>query len=302
MKIGFIGAGRVGTTIGLYLHNKNISILGYYSKSFSSAQKAAKMTNSSTFSNIDELVNNAEIIAITTPDDEISTIVKQIENCKLNLSNKVIFHMSGVHSANIFAPIKNSSLTALSIHPMLAISNPINAVNEIEKTVFSIEGEGKKANDAKLFIESLGIETVLLKTEDKIIYHAACCVISNYLVTLINTGKQMLKTTGLSDELANIAIKPLITKTINNILDEGSENALTGPISRGDIGTIQKHLSVLENQNNWYELYKILALNTVELAENSNYVDQAKATEMKEVLISNDQKNNYCNISKKETE
>lgn len=288
MKIGFIGAGRVGTAIGIYLFKKNITISGYYSKSFSSAKKAAALTNSTPFENLDVLIKQCDVIAITTPDDEITNIVVEIKKLNCNLQYKIIFHMSGVHSSKIFKPLKDNDLTTLSIHPMLSISDSISAAKEVENAVFTIEGEGEQYNTTKLFIDNLGIKSVTLSTDNKIMYHAACSLISNYLVTLINTGRHMLISSGFPKELATESIKPLFLKTVNNILENGTENSLTGPIARGDTGTIQKHLAELINYPEWFELYNVLALNTVNFAKNENYINNEKATELKEVLFKND--------------
>lgn len=288
MKIGFIGAGRVGTAMGIYLMNNKIQVIGYYSKSFSSANKAALLTNCKAYSNINDLVTDTDTIAITTPDDAIISVVNDLKKGIIDLNNKVIFHMSGVHSSEILFPLsekQEKNVSILSLHPLLSFSDPIKSANELKAITFTIEGKGEKIATIKELFERLGNGCIEILTENKALYHTACTVLSNYLVTTIDVGLDMLVKAGFSKNEASVLAEPLIIKTVENVIRFDTEKALTGPISRGDIGTMQKHLEILnKNNKKWEKMYNEIGKNTITLAKKAGTIDQDTALRMMEVL------------------
>ncbi len=289
MKIGFIGAGKVGTSFGIYLMSNKVDVVGYYSKSLSSSNKAAFITNSKAYTNIYDLVKDVDLVAITTSDDVIINIVKDLNKHGELLNNKVVFHMSGVHSSSILTPLKDKNVTILSLHPLLSFKDSTNSVEELKNAFFTIEGYGDRFEEIKESIEKLGNQLIVISAENKVLYHTACSVLSNYLVTLIDVGLDMLAQAGFSKQEAIQLAKPLVFKTLNNIFQSNTEEALTGPISRGDIGTVTKHIENLNNNNNeWLKLYKVLGEHTIDLTRKSNRINQDTAISLMEVMKDNE--------------
>lgn len=291
MKIAFIGAGKVGTAMGIYFVDNKIKVVGYYSKSFSSAKEAAILTNSKAYHNIYDLIEDADTIAITTPDDIISSVINDLKKGNAVFNGKVIFHMSGVHSSDILSPLKENKeneLTVLSLHPLLSFSDSINSAKELKSTTFTLEGKGIRLSEVRDLLEKLGNRCIEISTENKVLYHTACTVLANYFVTIIDVGLSMLIEAGFSKEEASIIAEPLITKTLENIIRQDTEQALTGPISRGDLGTIGQHINLLKKNKKWLELYKALGTHTIELAKRAGKIDQDSALKLMEVLKDNE--------------
>lgn len=285
MKIGFIGAGKVGTSFGIYLKENEINLVGYYSKSLSSAKKSAIITHSCFYKDLSDLVQAVDIIAITTPDDVIIEIVKELIKLDKLLKDKIVFHMSGVHTSKILSPLELYNVTILSVHPLLSFSDPIKSAKELNNAFFTIEGSGYKYQEIKENLERLGNQFIEVSTENKELYHTALTVLSNYLVTLIDLGLEMLIKAGFSKQDATQIAEPLVNQTMNNIFQSNAEEALTGPISRGDIGTVNMHINNLRNANKqWLKLYKILGEHTVSIAEKSGRIDQDTVIKLREVL------------------
>ena len=280
IKIGFIGPGKVGVSLGRYFTHKGIKLSGFYGTNLKSTIDAANITKSKFYDNIQDIVKESDILFITTPDDMISIIDREFK--KFDLNNKSICHTSGSLKSNVLSNAKHSGALIYSIHPIFAFSSKNTNLQELENIYFSIEGEtiensslNDYINDGKFpiinLIKTLGNEYFIRSTETSSIYHLANVFVSNLTLSLLEIGTSYLKKLGLSEEDALNAIKPLVQGNIDSIIKKGFVNSLTGPILRGDISTIEKHISVLEKEDK--ELYKILSLNLLKLValrENNN--------------------------------
>lgn len=275
IKIGFIGPGKVGVNLGRYFTQKGITISGFYGQNINSTKEDVKITKSKFYENIKDIIKESDILFITTPDDIISIIDTQLS--KFNLNNKSICHTSGSLKANVLYNSKNSGALIYSIHPMFAFSNKNINLNELEKIYFSIEGDYFENSPIESLIKKLGNKYFLRKEEDSATYHLANVFVSNLILSLLNIGISYFKKLGLSENEALEAIKPLVKGNIESIFEKGFVDSLTGPILRGDLTTVEKHLNVLEKDHD--KLYKILSLNLLELVavrENANIINLHK--------------------------
>ncbi|MDO4540094.1 MAG: DUF2520 domain-containing protein [Syntrophomonadaceae bacterium] len=143
------------------------------------------------------------------------------------------------------------------------------ALQNLPGSVFSIEGETAAYDVAVDLVETLGGEYFFIDKSSKPLYHAGACVVSNYLVTLVDLGVKLLENTGIPRELATKSLMPLICGTVNNIDKIGVTKALTGPIARGDLSTVVKHLNCMAEQApELLQIYSRLGLETVKIAKN----------------------------------
>lgn len=266
IRFGFIGAGKVGFSLGKYLNENKINVIGYYSKNPHSSKEAAFFTNTKQFQNLNELVNNSDVIFITTPDSQIQQVYSELK--QLNIRDKVICHCSGSISSTIFSNVKNYGAYAYSIHPMFAISSKYNSYKDFQKAFITIEGDEKFKDYFVSLFKNLGNKVGVISSENKILYHAACVTVSNLVLGLINKGVNFLETCDFSREDALNALFPLIENNVENIKKQGLVDSLTGPVERGDLCTIVKHCEVL-NEND-KELYKLLSRDLLEVAKIKN--------------------------------
>jgi predicted short-subunit dehydrogenase-like oxidoreductase (DUF2520 family) len=275
MKVGFIGAGKAALTIGTFWLSKGIEVLGYYSRSIDSAEKAAIITNTHIFTSLSALVTEADLIMLTTSDDAIQTVGEALSKISLGWGDKIVSHLSGVHSSAILADLYDKGATVCSLHPMISFGNTLSTIQALESTFYTLEGKGKKITDFERFLQELGARYEYIQSDQKALYHAAACVLSNYLVALLDTGMQMLRQSGFADQNILNCIQPLIEKTWENVLAEGTGEALTGPIARGDTGTIGIHRQKLLEQErlDWLEVYEVMGKQTVALAMQAGKID-----------------------------
>ncbi len=278
MKIGFVGAGKVGTSFGIYLKQNGFRVYGYNSRTMESAQKAAMITKSVVVHDIEEIFEKADVAFITTSDYAIAEVVETIIDTNVTLTGKKIAHMSGAHSSSVLSALKEKGAYIYSIHPLQAFASVEQSVQDLKNTVFSIEGDTEGDNTLEKILSKMGNEYFTITAKQKSLYHAAACILSNYLVTLMDYGLSLYEQIGIDKEKMCTALAPLLKGTLNNVLELGTEKALTGPIDRGDINTVDMHLQALEQYApKEVQLYQILGLKTLKLAAKSKEYPQKKA-------------------------
>lgn len=266
IKIGFIGAGKVGFSLGKYLKANDITVTGYYSRNEDSSKQASNFTGTKQFKNLNELINESDTIFITTPDGEIKNVWNEIK--ELSIKDKIICHCSGVLSSEIFSDINRYGAYGYSIHPMFAISDKHNSYKSLRQAFITIEGHYKYEDQILKYIKSLGNDALIINKNKKILYHAASVTVSNLVLGLINTGIKHLKECGFEEDTAIKALYPLISFNIENIKKNGIVSSLTGPIERGDVDTIKCHCEELGDDDEI--LYKLLSKNILGIAKAKN--------------------------------
>lgn len=278
IRISFIGAGKVGFSLGKYFKENNLDVVGYYSRNLESAKEAADFTDTKCFNDLQDVIDNSDAIFITTPDSVIEEVWNKLKS--LSVKNKIICHCSGSLSSNIFSNIEEHNSFGYSIHPMFAISDKYNSYKDLKKAFITIEGDSKYLDDLKMLIESLGNKVKVISKENKALYHAASVTVSNQVIALIQYAVEYLENCGFQSQEALEALYPLIINNLNNVKEKGLINSLTGPIERGDVNTVKAHLNFLDSDKG--ELYKLLSRKLVEIAKIKN--SEKNYNDLEEVL------------------
>lgn len=288
MKVLIIGGGRAGTSMGYLLKSNDFKIIGIYNKHFNSAVEAARLIGEGvplTENKLERTLIKAELIMITTPDDQISKIASEITD--YNLRKPVyLMHMSGLLSSNILNKGGKSGIYKFSLHPLQSIANFKEGIKLLPDSYFTLEGDNKGKKCGKNLVESLNLNYGLIESEYKPLYHIAAVIASNYFITLLNSSFNLLGEAGIDNEKIRQGILSLVQGTLNNIKEMGTESALTGPVVRGDLNTIKKHLRALENfESEYIELYKTLGRFTVDMVINNvSLKDYSRREELKSIL------------------
>jgi len=284
-KIGIIGAGVVGTAVGVVL-NKGFEITGVHDAKFESTRQLVERIGCTAHTSPQEVSHSADILFITTSDSAIQEVVDTLAEGKAFRTGQVIIHMSGAHSSEILDRAKEFGAQVLSVHPLQSFANLERAIENLPGSVFSIEGDEDAYDIAVRVVETLKGEYFFIDKKAKPLYHAGACVVSNYLVTLIDFGVKLLKTTGIPGEMAVKALMPLINGTVKNIENVGIPEALTGPIARGDISTILKHQDCLiEMAPEFIKLYNWLGFYTAFIAEEKGTIDEKSREEFQKTFL-----------------
>lgn len=279
MKAGFIGAGKVGFSLGKYLVLNGCEVSGYYSRNIADAKEAARFAYTEYFEDLAEIVDNSDTLFITVPDRAIGEVWDRMRN--LPIRNKNICHCSGSISSAAFFDAENKGAFAYSVHPLLAVSDKYTSYKELSKAYFTIEGSEEHLEEMKKFFNSLGNNIIAIEAEKKALYHAAAVMVSNQTAALAEIGAKLLTQCGFNRFDAEKALMPLFIGNAERIAEVGAKEALTGPVERNDVLTVQKHLDVLGGDIR--NIYISLSKELVALSEGKhperNYEDMKKELE-----------------------
>jgi len=282
MKLGFIGAGTVGTALAIKLKEQGYAVVAVNSRTRASAERLAQAVEGCVvFDTKQGVADAADMVFITTPDTVIPIVVSEI---KWRRSHSVI-HCSGADSTETLLAARKMGAQTGAFHPLQTFASVKQALENLPGTTFAIEAEGQLKATLKEMAVALKGEAIELKAEDKVIYHAAAVMACNYLVTLVKLADDLWQTFGIPREQATKALLPLIRGTLNNINTVNIPQALTGPIARGDTGTVQKHLIALKKEApDVLSTYCELGLQTIPIALAKGKIDATKATELRNLL------------------
>ena len=268
MKIGIVGAGRVGTSIGRYIKDRvpEYIVSGFYSRTYNGAIKSANFCNTKAFERFQDLVKSSDTLFIAVTDSEIKNVWDCID--KDLVKNKIICHFSGTLSSDVFTGADDYGVYTGSIHPVYAFSSKFDSYKGLNKAVFTAQGDNVFLENIPCIFSEAGNKVCVIQKEKKPFYHAGASMASNHLVALLHTVVEIFKECGFSEPDAYTVLTPLMMDNLNNALKKGVNQALTGPIERGDVTTVEKHLSVISDEQK--KIYKSLGMQVLSIAENKN--------------------------------
>ncbi len=282
MKIGFIGAGTVGTALAVRLSSKGYPVIAVASRTKTSAQRLAQaVPGCRVCDSPQEVADIAQLVFITTSDDAIARVAREL---RWHAGQSVV-HCSGADSTDILEPARECGADIGGFHPLQTFASVAHAIDNIPGSTFAIEAEEPLLSTLVEMATALEGSWVRLGAGDKVLYHAAAVMACNYFVTLVKLATDLWQTFGVPTEKATKALLPLLRGTINNIDNVGLPRCLTGPIARGDIGTIRKHLAALEKAApDVLSTYRELGLQTIPIALAKGRLDDKRAEELRELL------------------
>lgn len=270
-SIAIIGAGRVGTTLAILLKEKGYPIAGIAGRNLDKTREAAAQIGEVKVCASEEAAKSADIVFLAVSDDSIETVCTELSQLGAFRSKQIIVHLSGALSSEKLATARSTSGALIaSAHPLQTFSTTQSALAAMAGSFWFCEGDSEALSAIFPLIESIGGKPNTIPTEKKVLYHAASVAACNYLVTLMDIALTIAESADLDRELAWQALSPLVQATLRNIDQSGVTTALTGPIARGDVNTIKRHLQALEtlseNKDDLTEIYKNLGHWTTKIA------------------------------------
>ena len=284
LKIGIIGAGSVGSAVGVLLQAKGHAIVGVSSRSECSALALAKRLGTKILTP-QEVANAAEVVLITVNDGEIAKVATDLAEKNAFKNGQVVVHFSGSLPAEILAPARDFGATIVSIHPLQSCAGVERAIKNLPRSVFSIEGEEAAFNTAEKLVRDLEGRFFYIDGKDKMLYHAAAVIISNYTITLADISKRLLQNLSVPPELGMQGMLTLLKGTVANLEAFGTPQALTGPIARGDANVVSEHLKQLSSSMpQLVNMYQEMALQTLEVALAKETITAQQADMLQSVI------------------
>ena len=283
-RLAVIGAGRVGSALAYLASQKGYKLVGLCCGHFENAEKAAAFLKQ-----VDKAqrtpglwLRDADLILITTPDDVIGPVCAQIAAEGLIKPECIVAHCSGAHPSSILRPAADQGCPIGSVHPLQSCAKRELAVQVLPGSFFCVEGFDKAKQVLRELVRAIGGRILEIATEDKPIYHAGATVASNFLVGLIHFALSLYGHIGIDRDKGLAALTPLLDGTIRNVKTVGIPEALTGPIMRGDLGTVEAHLAALKGHIPEYlPLYCALGLETTKVALSKGTIDEEKGRQFR---------------------
>lgn len=246
------------------MNQKTIAIVGpgKLGRVLASAWKGQGYTIQPIGRNDNHDAGNADYIAITTRDNEIEAAAQQIARQKLK-KGVIAFHCSGSQDSGILNSLRQQGAKTASIHPLQTFPDLSLGLQALRGTYWFCEGDKAALDEGRILVESLGGQMRIIDPAQKVAYHAAVCAAANYMTSMIGLAELIGGRIGLNAPDFREAMAPILKATLDNNLRLGPHAALTGPVKRGDVQTLQNHYAALANlfpdSNDLESLYKALA-------------------------------------------
>jgi len=257
-KITIIGVGKVGSALAIELSAKGFGILTLIDKNLSRLKKIkAKCKCQSTLESLNtEVIEKSDVIIVCLKDDDLHKYITEIQ--KYSFKGKILLHTSGLLTSDLFKKLKVETKNIGSFHPAQTFPKiSFNNNKLLSEIYFGIEGGKSALEFIKLAAKKLNSDYILIPKNHKALYHLSCVVSSNFLIANFYLLKLFSKPLKITENKFFEILKPLFSNTAKNIHTLGVSDSLTGPVSRGDIKTINSHLNLLHRKFPKYvEYYK----------------------------------------------
>ena len=266
--LSLIGSGHVAKTLGRLWHDgQRVLLLDVLSRSKDNAQAACEFIGAGRPVQDYAALRQADIYLIATPDDQIAACCKLLADSGRILGGTVVFHCSGALPASVLQPALACGALVASVHPIRSFALPEQVAASFAGTWCGIEGDAQALAAVAPLFEAMGAQCIAIDPGAKTVYHAAAVFASNYLVTVIDVALQAYGQAGVPREVAMKLMEPLVRKTVDQVFEAGTAAALSGPIARGDMATVERQARAVNEWNQGYgSLYDCLAQATLQLA------------------------------------
>jgi predicted short-subunit dehydrogenase-like oxidoreductase (DUF2520 family) len=264
-----IGAGPVATVLAAALRRGGVPVLGLWARRPEAARAAAKAAGVAGFSSAPpDLLLESDVVIIAVRDSAIAEVAATICGTGLVTRRHILLHCSGaVAASEVLGAVSGQVGGIGTLHPLRAIADAAAASSGLRGTVFGVEGDAAALEMARQLVAAMGGAALLLEKAQMAAYHAAAAMASNFVVTLIDAAAAALAAAGMPPDQALTALLPLAQGALANVAERGAKQGLTGPIRRGDVATVERHLAALAVRPPTQELYRALGRATVSLVE-----------------------------------
>jgi predicted short-subunit dehydrogenase-like oxidoreductase (DUF2520 family) len=285
LAVGVISAGRVGSVLGAALARAGHHVVGVSAVSQASLRRAEELLPEVPVLDPPDVAQAADLLLLAVPDDALGGLVRGLAATGSLRAGQIVVHTSGAHGVGALAPAAEAGALCVALHPVMTFTG--RAEDLLRMTAASV---GVTAADDDEIAWSVGEALVVEMDADPVripehvrpLYHAALAHGANHLVTLVAECADLLRSAGVAG--GERLLGPLLSAALDNALRHG-DRALTGPVSRGDVGTVRKHLAVLADQApEVLPSYRVLARRTADRAEAAGLLRPEAATEVRTTL------------------
>jgi predicted short-subunit dehydrogenase-like oxidoreductase (DUF2520 family) len=285
LAVGVVSAGRVGAVLGAALAAAGHTVVAASGVSRESVRRAGELLPDVPLLPPDKVAERADLVLLAIPDDVLAGTVRGLAAVNALRPGQIVVHTSGAHGVDILQPAADAGALPLALHPAMTFTGRPEDLQRIPACSFAVTadpGDEVAWSVGEALVVEMGAEPVRVPQAARPLYHAALAHGANHLVTLVTECADLLRTAGI--EHAERLLGPLLSAALDNALRHG-DRALTGPVARGDVGTLRVHLRVLaEAEPEALPGYRALALRTAQRAEAAGLLSPAARAEVAAVI------------------
>ncbi|GAA1954329.1 hypothetical protein GCM10009798_11900 [Nocardioides panacihumi] len=264
LRVGVVGAGRVGAVLAASLRRAGHEIVAAAGESDASRGRIAALLPGVPGGKPTAVARAADVLLLTVPDDMLANVVVSLVGAGAISEGQYVVHTSGRHGLGVLEPARAVGARTVALHPAMTFTGTEVDIDRLHGCVFGLTAEPAERSFAESLVSDLGGTAMWVPEEMRTLYHAGLAHGSNHLVTLVTEAMEILSAAGASDPAGTL--RPLLTAALDNALSQG-DAALTGPIVRGDAGTVAAHLEdIAANAPQTLASYVAMARATLERA------------------------------------
>lgn len=287
--IGIAGAGRIGQALGKILHDAGQPVVAIASRTQKHASSAAAFIGREVAAvSYTDLPRSCSRLIIAVPDDALPAVVCLL--AESGWKDGTVVHTSGVNGTEVLASLAAQGSSCAALHPLQTVPSAEKGLTALIGCQYVLTGDGEAAQWSREIVGLLLGRVLELPNEARALYHAAAVLLCNDFVVLAEAGFRLLAEAGLSREVAARAFASLADESVKNVFTMSRGAALTGPVARGDLGTIRKHLLAIQSVKSSSgevdeieEIYRVLGSYALRLARERG-LDESKGRELGAVL------------------
>ncbi len=243
LKVGVVGAGKVGAVLGAALRRAGHEVTGVSAVSEASRARAEALLPGVPVRAVPDVVAGAELVLLAVPDDALADLVTGLATTGGWQAGQILVHTSGRHGIGVLAPALPHHVLPVALHPAMTFTGTEMDLDRLADCAFGITAPEELRPIAEALVIEVGATPVWVAEEERGTYHAGLAHGANHLVTLVAQAMDVLRAAGVSEPRA--VLGPLVQAALDNALRLG-DAALTGPVARGDVGTVSEHLHRLQ--------------------------------------------------------
>ena len=266
LAIGIVGAGRVGAVMGASLMRAGHRIVGASGVSEDSLSRIESLLPGVPRLEIEDVVRAAELVFLTVPDDALAELAAGLAAVGAWRPGQIVIHCSGRHGLSALDGAAGAGVIPMAIHPAMTFTGTSLDLDRMVGATFAVTAPSAFLPIAQALVVEMGGEPLSLDDEQRPLYHAALVHGANHVVTLVTQAAALLSAAGVEEP--GRVLLPLVHASVDGALADaaGAVTTLTGPVVRGDAGTVAAHVSSLAHRPEALHAYRAMALATADLA------------------------------------
>jgi predicted short-subunit dehydrogenase-like oxidoreductase (DUF2520 family) len=285
LAVGVVSAGRVGAVVGASWAAAGHRVVATSGVSRESVKRAAALLPDVPLRPPDAVVAGVDLALLAVPDDVLPGLVRGLAAAGSFRAGQIVVHTSGAHGVSVLAPAAEHGVLPLALHPVMTFTGRTEDVARLAACsvgVTAAAGDEAAWSVGEALVVEMGAEPVRVPEDVRPLYHAALAHGANHLVTLVRDCVETLERAGIRP--AERLVAPLLSAALDNALRHG-DRALTGPVARGDVGTVRIHLRELDAADpDLAETYRVLAGRTAHRAVDAGLLPDHAAHDVLEIL------------------